>query len=137
MKKTLLLVDDDKFTRQVYKLYFEKNGFIVKEAINGKEATEILDQHPEIFVVLLDLLMPLHDGFNFLQNFSKLSANPRHTFKVMLVTNLEEEDYNNNVLVRNIDTSRVEGFVNKPVDLKELCARIKNLDNKIAAGTRS
>ena len=135
MKKTLLLVDDDNFTRQVYKIYFEKNGFIVKEATDGEEATTLLDENPEIFVVLLDLLMPLHDGFNFLQNFSRMSVNPKHTFRIILVTNLDEEDYRNNVVVRNIDTSRVEGFYNKPVDLKELCAVVKNLDAKISADT--
>lgn len=118
---TVLLVDDDKFTRQVYKLYFEKHGYHVKEATNGHDATQVLDAHPDISVVLLDLMMPMHDGFNFLQNFSRDSTSPNHDFKVILVTGVDEEDYRNNVSVRSIDTSKVQGYFNKPVDLKELC----------------
>ncbi len=130
MKQTLLLVDDDKFTRQVYKLYFEKHGFIIKEATNGQDATHILDTNPDIYVVLLDLLMPMHDGFNFLKNFSRVSLAPGHDFKVILVTGLDEEDYRNNVQIHSIDTSKVEGFFNKPVDLKELCNMVKTLHNQ-------
>ncbi|PQJ12485.1 hypothetical protein CJD36_001680 [Flavipsychrobacter stenotrophus] len=128
-KNTVLLVDDDKFTRQVYKLYFEKHGYVIKEATNGNDATRLLDTNPEISVVLLDLLMPMHDGFNFLQNFSQTSANPAHDFKVILVTGLDEDEYRNNVMVKNIDTSKVEGYFNKPVDLKELCEAVDGLHN--------
>lgn len=126
-KNTVLLVDDDKFTRLVYKVYFEKHGYVIKEATNGQDATQLLDTNPEISVVLLDLLMPMHDGFNFLQNFSKTSANPAHNFKVILVTGLDEEDYRNNVQVRSIDTSKVEAYFNKPVDLRELCEMVDGL----------
>jgi CheY-like chemotaxis protein len=124
--KTILLVDDDKFTRQVYKTYFEKNGFIVKEAVDGKEAIAVVERESAINVVLLDLLMPTHDGFIFLKHFS--NNNTASDVKVILITSLDKEDYRNNVSVMHIDTSRVHGFFNKPVDLKEVCALVKKLD---------
>lgn len=129
MKNSLLLVDDDKFTRQVYKVYFEKHGYVIYEATNGRDATQLLDKNPEISVVLLDLLMPLHDGFQFMQNHAQTSGHPQHDFKIILVTGLDEEDYRNNVSVRSIDTSKVEGYFNKPVDLKELCEAVDLLHN--------
>ncbi len=126
-KNTLLLVDDDKFTRQVYKVYFEKHGYVIMEATNGNDATRLLDTHPDISVVLLDLLMPMHDGFNFMQNFTKTSSNPGHQFKIILVTGLDEDEYRTNVMVKHIDTSKVEGYFNKPVDLKELISAVDEL----------
>ncbi len=123
---TLLLVDDDKFTRQIYKTYFEKNGYKVKEAVNGKEAIAIVEEDASIKVVLLDLLMPTYDGFIFLKHFSTKGMD--NNVKVILITSLDKEDYQNNVSVMNIDTTKVHGFYNKPIDLKELCAMVKQLD---------
>lgn len=133
VNKVLLLVDDDKFTRQVYKLYFERNGYTVKEAANGMEAISVVENEPSVCVVLLDLLMPTHDGFIFLKHFTR---HPRAgaELKVILITSLDKEDYQNNVSIMHIDTSKVCGFFNKPVDLKEVYALVTTLDQPQAVG---
>ena len=126
-KRTLLLVDDDNFTRQVYKTYFERNNFIVKEAINGKEAIDAVNADPSISVVLLDLLMPTHDGFIFLRYFSENERPGNNNLNVLLITSMEREDYQNNVSVMHINTTKVKGFFNKPVDLRELYKTVDRL----------
>lgn len=126
-KRTLLLVDDDNFTRQVYKTYFERNNFIVKESINGKDAIEQVIADPSICVVLLDLLMPTHDGFIFLRHFSEKERPAGTTLNVILVTSMDKEDYQNNVSVMHINTTKVKGFFNKPVDLKEVFKTVERL----------
>lgn len=128
-RKTILIVDDDKFTRHVYKLYFERNGYAVREAMNGKEAITMADEDASVSVVLLDLLMPTYDGFAFLQHFSSRARANSTELKVILITSMDPEDYQNNVSVMHIDTSKICGFFNKPVDLHELCTLVSGLGN--------
>lgn len=126
-KKTLLLVDDDNFTRQVYKTYFERNNYIVKEAGNGKEAINMVNADSSISLVLLDLLMPTHDGFIFLRHFAEHERPGGENIHVVLVTSMDPEDYQNNVSVMHINTNKVKGFFNKPVDLRELFKMVDRL----------
>jgi len=76
--KTILLVDDD--MRHVFALssVLEEKGMHVEIAENGKEALELLDQHPNIDLVLMDIMMPEMDGYKAMRHirqqpkFSKL-----------------------------------------------------------------
>jgi signal transduction histidine kinase/DNA-binding response OmpR family regulator len=62
---SVLLVDDDKATREMMARTLEKSAWRVAEAGNGREALESLAQEkPQL--ILLDLMMPVMDGFDFL-----------------------------------------------------------------------
>jgi two-component system chemotaxis response regulator CheY len=83
MKKALV-VDDSKAIRQIERKYLEELGFEVLEAENGKEALEVLKEHPDISLILLDWHMPVMNGYEFLKI---LRANPQYQeIKVMMVT---------------------------------------------------
>jgi CheY-like chemotaxis protein len=58
----VLVVDDDDDVRETLKLVLEAEGFRVSAAANGQQALERL-HHPEQPVVLLDLRMPVMDGW--------------------------------------------------------------------------
>jgi len=61
----LLLIEDEADTREVMLRMLEKAGWRVSEASNGQEALELMAiQQPQL--ILLDLLMPVMDGFSFL-----------------------------------------------------------------------
>ena len=60
-----MLVDDDADTRQRMRTVPEKNGWTVIEAANGEEALERV-AHAVPRLILLDLTMPVMDGFSFL-----------------------------------------------------------------------
>ena len=61
----VLLVDDDVETRKMMARTLEKTGWTVSEAGNGQEALDIMsDLQPRL--ILLDLMMPVIDGFDFL-----------------------------------------------------------------------
>lgn len=68
--KPVLIVDDDPEIREVMRLVLEEEGLRVLEAINGEDALEIVTQN-EPAMVILDLNMPVLDGFEFLSVFRK------------------------------------------------------------------
>jgi adenylate cyclase len=61
----VLVVDDDATTREVLRRFLSGEGWIVDEAQNGKEALRIVENEPANLIVL-DLMMPEMDGFEFL-----------------------------------------------------------------------
>jgi CheY-like chemotaxis protein len=63
--RTVLIVEDDVAARRVLRRELKQGGWRVLEAANGRIALEQLAQHPPDFV-LLDLVMPEMDGFEFL-----------------------------------------------------------------------
>ncbi|MFZ1249126.1 MAG: response regulator [Candidatus Saccharimonadales bacterium] len=68
-KGTVLLVEDDAALSDAFSLMLTHNGYVVETAFNGQEALEKL-QHSQPDIILLDLLMPIMDGREFLRAFS-------------------------------------------------------------------
>jgi chemotaxis family two-component system sensor histidine kinase/response regulator PixL len=64
--KLLLVVDDALSIRQTLSLTLQKSGYEVIQAVDGLDAMEKLQQHPEISLVISDLEMPRMNGFEFL-----------------------------------------------------------------------
>ena len=67
----VLVVDDDADTRSRLRSILEKSGWAVREAENGVEALERVAQHTP-HLILLDLTMPVMDGFAFLHRLRRL-----------------------------------------------------------------
>ncbi len=64
--KKVLVVDDDPINRKLIVNILSKKGFETIEAGNGVEAFEILE-HNEIDIILLDIVMPVMNGIEFLK----------------------------------------------------------------------
>jgi len=67
----VLAVDDDPDVRAVIRQAIEGVDLIAAEAANGREALEWLDKNPAPALILLDLMMPEMDGFEFLTRMRK------------------------------------------------------------------
>ena len=63
----ILIVDDTRINRELLRLRLAKHGYQFFMAENGRQATEVLQVHPEVDLILLDLMMPEMDGFDFLE----------------------------------------------------------------------
>jgi CheY-like chemotaxis protein len=63
--KTVLLVDDDEDIRSIFSEVLTQEGYIVIEAENGRQALDLLEKNGVPNLVLLDLMMPIMDGFAF------------------------------------------------------------------------
>ena len=75
MAYRILVADDDKDIRSVLALYMEDAGFEVVEAADGGEALAILEGQP-IDLCLLDIMMPVMDGYHVLKRIRETSDVP-------------------------------------------------------------
>lgn len=67
----ILIIEDDENIREVCKEILESEGFKVHACANGEDALEFLDRHEEPCLILLDMLMPVMNGREFMEAFSK------------------------------------------------------------------
>lgn len=64
--KVILIVEDDESIREVLNYALENEGYIVHTANNGQEALNLLPIYSNIInIILLDVMMPVMDGFTF------------------------------------------------------------------------
>ena len=66
-RATILLVDDARVNRALLSINLGQHGYRILEAVNGRQALEVLKGHPEVDLIILDLIMPEMDGFAFLE----------------------------------------------------------------------
>lgn len=118
-----LLVDDDEATNFINELLIEELNFTEKllTAQNGKEALDLIRELcrkeagllPEL--ILLDINMPVMDGFDFLDAFQALDCpDKKNTRIVMLTTSLHRKD------IEKVKDAGVAGFLNKPLTIAAL-----------------
>ncbi len=70
MLPKILLVEDDEVIREIYAMKFELEGFPVATAENGQIALKMVDEF-QPHIVLLDMMMPVMGGLEFMQKLSK------------------------------------------------------------------
>ena len=63
---TILLVEDDPILQELYLDRFSSSGFQTLQAMDGAQALEMLHDHPEIALVLLDIMLPKVSGYDVL-----------------------------------------------------------------------
>lgn len=116
----VLVVDDSKAIREIEKRYLEELGFEVFEAQNGEEALKVLEENPDIKLILLDWHMPIMNGYECLL---RIRSNPKWVdLKVMMVTT---ENQQRNV-VEAIRAGANE-YLMKPFDKEMLEVKIRYL----------
>ena len=110
----LLIVDDDANICDMLRMYFENEGYKVKTASDGFEGVNSFKLY-EPDLVLLDVMMPKKDGWQVCREIREISSKP----VIMITAKGETFD---KVLGLELGA---DDFVVKPLDLKELSARIK------------
>jgi CheY-like chemotaxis protein len=116
--KTILIVDDD--IRNVFALasVFEERDMQVLVAENGKEALEQLAQHPEIDVVVMDIMMPQMDGYEALR---RIRTQPQ--FKTLPMIALTAKAMKGD-RQRCIEAG-ANDYLSKPVDTNKLLSLLR------------
>ncbi len=114
VNNTVLIVDDDKKITDLLKAYFVKENFTVLTAYDGQDALITVKAHnPDI--VILDLMLPVLDGFEVLKRMRKDTNIP----VIMLTARDEETD---KLIGLEIGA---DDYIAKPFSPKEVVARVK------------
>lgn len=68
----ILLIDDDVFLRDMYSKKFSESGFVVEEADGASNALLKVEQHPDLDLILLDMVMPGMSGVELIKEIRRL-----------------------------------------------------------------
>lgn len=123
--KKILLVDDDKTFNFLHTRIFEITGIAdeINSALNGVQAIDLLKKSSDNSslpdVILLDLSMPVMDGFTFLEAFNKTDIPNKENITIIIVSS--SSDYRDKVKAREMG---IEHFLVKPVNESELCSAV-------------
>ena len=111
---TVLIVEDDKSIVDLISFNLKREGYEILEAYDGQKGLE-LALSGKADLMLLDVMLPLMDGFEVLRRLRETSSLP-----VIMVTAREEERDK----ILGLETG-ADDYITKPFSVKELAARIK------------
>ena len=114
MNEKILIVDDEPRYVRLMEANLMTEGYQVLKAYNGQQAVDIVaDQKPDL--VLLDIMMPILDGFGACERIREFSMVPI----IMVTAKGEEHDR-----VRGLDLG-ADDYIVKPFSATELLARVR------------
>lgn len=120
-KFKVLIAEDDSVLQDLYLRKFNKDSFDVRTASNGQEALDAINKEtPD--VLLLDLNMPILDGFGVLEKLPK----EKRTFPVIILTNFDDQANRDRGKSFDVD----DYFVKKDMTVKTLVEMVNRLANK-------
>ena len=128
----ILLIDDDLVNNFLNIRIIENLGLAneVKTFLNGEEAIHYLEWNcvqegkrcPEL--ILLDLNMPVLDGFEFLNIYNKLKFKKQHVEIAILTSSEDDRD------VKKVKSFGIQYYLNKPLTKESLCGLIEDIASK-------
>lgn len=113
---TVLVVDDDHSIRRLIRTLLSRAGYESEEAQNGEEALRLIKSH-DYRIVLLDLMMPVVNGFEVLEWLEEHS--PHHLQCVIVTTAAADRD------ISRLRRDAVFAVLRKPFDLAELVQTVE------------
>lgn len=116
--KKVLAVDDSKLMLRMYEVMLRGTPLVLAE--NGLQALEVLRQHPDVDLVLLDINMPLMNGLEFLEALKKENRLPG--LPVIVVSTDGEEEQ----MAKGL-AAGATAYLTKPFDAEKLRAAIAAL----------
>ncbi len=79
----ILVIDDDAGNREIIRRHLDRDGWVIREAADGEQGLAAFAEHKP-GLVLLDLMMPVLDGFGFLDELNR--RHPAHRVPVVVLT---------------------------------------------------
>lgn len=118
-QKQILLIEDDSDIRESIQLLLEMEGFTVRTARNGKEGLEYLAKIAHPCLILLDLFMPVMNGYQFLDALEK-NGDLIASLPIIVLTAAANHG---NALTEVKKKSK--GILRKPIDLEGFLKVVK------------
>ena len=127
MKTKILLAEDDKNLGSVLKAYLEAKGYTTTLCMDGKEALETFKRN-EFDFCILDIMMPIMDGFTLAKEIRKLD---KHIPFLFLTAKSMQEDK-----VHGFELG-ADDYLTKPFSMEELLLRIKAIRRRIEENSKA
>ncbi len=118
-KPVILIVEDDPDLRTILRMQLTCQDFVVREATNGLEGFESMKASPPDCVIL-DLMMPVLDGFGFLKRVRSLMT----MVDVPILILTASEDERNKLRGHQY---QADSYMSKPYDLDKLTDEVRRL----------
>ena len=125
-KAKILLAEDDKNLGSVLKAYLEAKGFITTLCVDGKEALETF-KRGEFDFCILDIMMPVMDGFTLAKEIRKLDK--RIPFLFLTAKSMQEDKIHGFEL-------GADDYLTKPFSMEELLLRIKAIHRRVESSQK-
>ena len=122
--KKVLIMEDEVNIRSFVVINLQRAGYEVVEAGAGDEALERLQQHPDVGVAILDIMVPGIDGFEVCR---RIRATNKQMGVIMLTARTQEMDKITGLM------TGADDYVTKPFSPAELTARVDALFRRIGA----
>ena len=116
MSTRVLIVEDNDATREALSLLLQTGGYTTAEAANGREALVYLRSHEPPRLVLLDLMMPVMDGWQFR---AEQRRDPRLANVPVIVCSAQGG------VEQRAGSLEAACYLNKPVEVEELLAVVR------------
>ena len=114
MSRKILIVDDTKNVQVMLSDFLGSQNFEVLTASDGREALDVVHEaNPDL--VLLDIMMPVMDGYHFITQLRRESSVP----VIMITAKLQEAD-----IIHGFDLG-ADDYITKPFRMRELLVRIR------------
>lgn len=121
--KKVLLVEDNTLNREIARMLLTEQGLIIEEAVNGQDAVDkVANSTPgEYAVVLMDIQMPVMDGYEATKTIRELSNRLLARVPIVAMTaNAFAEER------KNASAVGMNGYITKPIDVQILFNTIKH-----------
>ena len=135
--KSILLVDDDEISNLFNKIFINKLNLDVEiqEALNGREAFTILrSDNPNPIktpcLLLLDVKMPIMDGWEFLGQYEKEVDNETRAQIVIIMLTTSEDQAD---LIKAMKNPLISEFLQKPLSERKITEIIKKYFKDVSA----
>ena len=124
--RTVLIAEDESSIRDFITVNLKIAGYRTFEAADGMEAVEIFKNNSDVIdIVLLDIMMPVCDGFEACRRIREISPDAGIIF---LSAKTQEEDKINGL------TIGADDYITKPFSTSELLARVDSLYRRVEYG---
>jgi CheY-like chemotaxis protein len=118
--KTILIVDDDQYNTQTLEVLFHSDGFRTISANQGEHALRLIDNIDLIDAIILDVKMPVLDGFGVLEKLKNM-PHVSHIPVVVLSANITAE------ISQKLNQYNVSAIIEKPFDMDDLMGHINKI----------
>jgi CheY-like chemotaxis protein len=107
IRPVVLVAEDDLLTMMYIEVILKQNASVMYKAVNGQEAVDLCRAHPEISMVLMDIKMPVMNGFEATREIRKFN-------KEMVI--IAQTAYAHAGIREEALTAGCNDYISKPID---------------------